>query len=850
MSSASLNNNGVRAPELLAPAGGPEAGYAALHYGADAIYLGLPRFSARGDASNFSMEDLVDITALAHSLNPRRRVYIALNTLVLQRETDALVDDLAAVAEAGADAAIVQDVGVLSIVRRHFPELRLHASTQMAVHNRPGAEMARELGCSRVTLARELTLDELVGIAAVPDLETEVFIHGALCYSYSGLCLFSSHIMGRSGNRGRCAYLCRDRYREGSGQRFVFSMKDLALPECLPDLRRIGVSALKIEGRMKSPLYVAATVKYYRALLDGSASPREADEMARDIKTIFSRPWTDLHVRSRRNRNVVEPDYVGHRGILVGKVQSVISGRTEEDRMRFKTSRPIEAHDGLQIDVPGLSRPYGFAVSKLRVKDGDSFVPVFEAPAGALIDVALPLEHPEFSAGAQISCSSSQEIKRRYRFEKPNPARLPGSHPVDFEINIDPDGIKAKACCRNALRLAAPGPAAENGGACAISASASVSGSLEPARNAANVDDVAAQAFTKLGGTRFAPGRIEVDNPGALFVPVSLLNQVRRRLIDELETKWREVWDDRRASVKSAVNSSPYHSIAVGCSEDPPEASPVVSSRITWSLKTDSAACLSAFESSDWQDTDDVIIEIPHGADSSLRPALEDLAGMVGIERIRLALPVIIRGWEMESAQKILMDLAAAGWRRWQAANPGAWKMLRATRGFDLEISADWPLYVMNRASAQQLTELGASSFTLSPEDGKENLRELTADFPGRAVAIVFQDTPLMISEACVMQRDACNNNGRCGAGVLRLESSFGEKIRVIRRGCRMIVINEKPFCLGGRIGELTVSGVTRLRADFLYREYSPGKARELWRRLRMNETVPETHTGNFDRGL
>ncbi len=575
-----------RAPELLAPAGGPEAGYAALHYGADAIYLGLPHFSARAEASNFSMEDLADITAFAHSSNPRRRVYITLNTLVLQREMDEVVDDLAAVAESGADAVIVQDLGVLGIVSRHFPELRLHASTQMAVHNRPGAEMARELGFSRVTLARELTLDELPGIADLPDLETEVFIHGALCYSYSGLCLFSSHIMGRSGNRGRCAYLCRDRYRDQSEQRFVFSMKDLALPEYIPELRRVGVSALKIEGRMKSPLYVAATVKYYRALLDGGASPREADEMVRDIKTIFSRPWTDLYLRSRRNRNVVEPDCVGHRGIVIGKVQCVIPDRTGEDRLRFKSSRPIEAHDGLQIDVPGLSRPYGFAVSNLRVRDGDSFVPVFEAPAGALVEVALSLEHPGIAPGTPISCSSSQEIKRRYRFEKPNRARLPGSRTVDFEIQIDSAGIKAGASCRNPCPSSDPIPVAEDDGACAIAASASVSGSFEPARNADNLDAAVEKAFAKLGGTRFTPGRIAINNPGALFVPVSLLNQLRRQLVDEIETKWREAWDDRKELAKAAINADSGHSVAAGFADVLHEAPLTISNscRISTSL--------------------------------------------------------------------------------------------------------------------------------------------------------------------------------------------------------------------------------------------------------------------------
>src|SRR5450759_3201397 len=168
--------------ELLAPAGGLEAGYAAIHYGADAIYLGLPRFSARAEAANFSFEDVAAITGYAHSRPVRRRVYVTVNTLIQERERDELVEALAAVAARGVDAVIVQDLGVYRILRRHFPELRLHASTQMAIHNRPGVELARELGFARVTLAHELTLEELADIAALPGIETEVFIHGALCY--------------------------------------------------------------------------------------------------------------------------------------------------------------------------------------------------------------------------------------------------------------------------------------------------------------------------------------------------------------------------------------------------------------------------------------------------------------------------------------------------------------------------------------------------------------------------------------------------------------------------------------------------------------------------------------------
>ncbi len=276
---------GPRSVELLAPAGGPDAAFAAFHFGADAIYLGLKKFSARAEAENFTLEELDEVTAYAHSLTPRRRVFVTINTLIRQDELSELIETLAALEDIGVDAVILQDLGVYRAMREFFPKLELHGSTQMAVHNRAGAEVLTQLGFHRVVLARELTFEEVNDITHSAGVETEVFIHGALCYSYSGLCLFSSQTLGRSGNRGKCAYSCRDSYdvadapmtlRDGSAvkrdpsQGFPFSMKDLALPDHLPALRASGVSCFKIEGRKKSPLYVATTTDYYRKLIDGT----------------------------------------------------------------------------------------------------------------------------------------------------------------------------------------------------------------------------------------------------------------------------------------------------------------------------------------------------------------------------------------------------------------------------------------------------------------------------------------------------------------------------------------------------------------------------------------------------
>ena len=266
--------------ELLAPAGNREAAFAAFHNGADAVYLGLKKFSARAEADNFAIEGVGEVAAFAHSLAPRRKVYAAVNTVIRDAEIPDLCDAIMELAETGVDALIVQDLGAARIAGRIAPGLRLHASTQAAIHTAAGVRRAAALGFSRVTLARELSIEEIRSIARGCETEIEVFIHGALCFSYSGLCLFSSLFRGRSGNRGRCAYPCRDSFQTEDGRSgFFFSMKDLGAGALARDLMDAGVASLKIEGRMKSPLYVAAVTDYYRRILDGKLSLEEAAEI-------------------------------------------------------------------------------------------------------------------------------------------------------------------------------------------------------------------------------------------------------------------------------------------------------------------------------------------------------------------------------------------------------------------------------------------------------------------------------------------------------------------------------------------------------------------------------------------
>lgn len=254
--------------ELLAPAGNAEAFYGAVHAGADAIYLGGNRFGARAYAENFSEDELVDCIRYAHLLG--RKVYLTVNTLVKESEFSELYEYLMPYYRAGLDGVIIQDMGVFAFIRDAFPQMELHGSTQMTITGEYGAEFLKKQGACRVVPARELSLEEIRRIKEVTGMEIECFIHGAMCYCYSGQCLFSSILGGRSGNRGRCAQPCRLPYTVGGNRRecYPLSLKDMCTIENIPELIDAGIDSFKIEGRMKKPEYAAGVTAVYRKYID------------------------------------------------------------------------------------------------------------------------------------------------------------------------------------------------------------------------------------------------------------------------------------------------------------------------------------------------------------------------------------------------------------------------------------------------------------------------------------------------------------------------------------------------------------------------------------------------------
>ena len=320
--------------ELLAPAGSPEALDAAIGEGADAVYLGLKDFNARLRSANFAYSQFE--SALRALRRMGKKIYVTVNTVFEQREADRMYQLLKYLENQQPDALIVQDFGVIAMARAEFPSLRLHASTQMNIASARGANALSRHGVSRVVLARELSLDELKSVKKETNLELEVFVHGALCVSVSGICLFSSFLGGKSANRGMCAQACRRQYHITDGSReesgYYFSPNDLQLLDRAPDLYEAGVKALKIEGRMKSASYVGAVVSAYRIVVDavltgGEEEIRQSIDKGREIlRNDFARAKTQYLFNSdEQNIDWLNPLQDGGTGINLGTIQKVKS---------------------------------------------------------------------------------------------------------------------------------------------------------------------------------------------------------------------------------------------------------------------------------------------------------------------------------------------------------------------------------------------------------------------------------------------------------------------------------------------------------------------------------------------
>ena len=750
--------------ELLAPAGDIEAGYAALYYGADAVYLGLQKFSARATATNFDEDNLNQFVGYAHSLG--RKVYAAINTVVQEKELTDLLLTLDICSRCHIDAVILQDLGVARIIREQYPELELHASTQMAVHNKEGALALQKLGFSRVVIARELSLREIKEIASIPNLEKEAFIHGALCFSYSGLCMFSSFESGRSANRGKCLYPCRANFDGESGEKHYFSMKDMAMQE---EVLKMPVTSLKIEGRKKTALYVAAVTDYYRHILDGSGADINKEE---NIKQIFSRPWTKFHIKGK-NKDVIDRDFVGHRGLQIGKIEQV-----QKSKIIFRTNHDIARYDGVQIDIPGQEKPFGFSVQSLRV-DGKN---VFEAKAGEVIEVLLPPQATKIQKGQAVYLASSTKVKGTYDYKKPKPNEYRQRLGIDVKVVVEKDKICAK--CGEYT--------------------AEVYGDFSPAVSINKTAQAVCNAFSKTGDTEFILDNLEIDNKQELFVPLSLLNELRRNLYSQIEVEYKYGKLDEVTNKIHHVKSQ-------------------------WVVKTDDVACLSKLNLDNLAEI--IVLLKPETKIDALRGLPKN--------KVRVALPAVCR--KSEDYQQIIKSLLGAGYKKWEIANYWGLSVL-PEKGIDL--SFDSSIYILNSQAMAMAKEMNVSKISFSVEDTESNLMVLNENAVLPTTLVVYQDVPLFISANCIRnnQCSQCNREDKW----INLKKD-GVKYQALSSNCQLMLFADKAYCLSSVADKIKAD---YYRADFCYKKYSADKVADIMNNLVNFHPVSNTQSANVERNV
>lgn len=476
--------------ENLAPAGNWDALRSAVAAGADAVYLGYAAYSARAGAGNFDEQQLRDAVRFAHLHHVR--VHVTVNTLIKDGEMAGVVDVLRMLSEIRVDAVLVQDLGVLRMARRCFPDLLIHASTQMAIHNATGVRFCRNQGMTRAVLARECSAAE-IALAAKEGIEIEVFGHGAQCVAVSGECLFSSVVGGRSGNRGRCAQPCRLLYTYRGKTAAWLSPRDVCMRDDLPELNKAGVASIKLEGRLKRPEYVATIANSYRNAIDAMDNGhfRKADEAEMTgLRQIFSRGgFMRGYAMGAEDAGVIDPARVSHGGVKIGRVEFAAGNMA-----RVRLERSLDDGDGLQI----------------RTAQGDAelIYAGHDTEAGQIAVVRL---RPDIrtKAGDEVYRLTSEK-----QLQWARSLAIPAI-PADMALIAYPGKPLALTMTDGESSVTVTGD------------------TVSPAQSRAMSEEDARRSLGKLSDTPFSLRTLTVQTAGA-FVPVSALNQLRREACQQL----------------------------------------------------------------------------------------------------------------------------------------------------------------------------------------------------------------------------------------------------------------------------------------------------------------------------
>jgi putative protease len=512
-----------RKPEIMSPAGYWPQLQAAIEAGADAVYFGLKHFSARAKVG-FSLAELPEVVQTLHKRGVRG--YITFNTLVFEHELRDAVATIAAIAEAGIDALIIQDVGVVRLAREVAPALELHASTQMSITNAEGVRLAQSLGIQRVTLARELSLKEIAAIIADTQCDLEMFVHGALCVAYSGQCFSSEAWGGRSANRGQCAQACRLPYelvvdgvlKDLADARYLLSPGDLTALDQVPEIVRMGVAALKIEGRYKDADYVALTTRAYRNAVDDARAgvPSTANPAEKLLlEQAYSRGLGPFFISGTNHQAVVRGRAPRHRGVLLGQVTKVQANAVLFEAAEANRLAPVKPGDGIVFDAADWRSP----------EEPEEGGRVYEVQPGLGGDTELrfgngAIDFDRIRAGDLVWRTHDPDVEREAR------AFTNASAPVRRQV-VD---VNVRAHENELLvmewRLAMRPD---------LNITVYSSVPLGGARRHAPSIEFLREQLGRLGNTAYVLGKVDLDIGGAPFMPASLLNQLRREAVEALQ---------------------------------------------------------------------------------------------------------------------------------------------------------------------------------------------------------------------------------------------------------------------------------------------------------------------------
>ncbi len=773
----------------MSPAGYWPQLEAAIEAGADAVYFGLKHFTARAKVG-FGLDELPDVMTTLHRRGVRG--YVTFNTLIFAHEIAEAARTLAAIAAADADAVIVQDIGIAQLSRQIAPDLEVHGSTQMSVTSAEGVDLARRFGASRVVLGRELSLAEIRQIVDATDCEIEMFVHGALCVSYSGQCFSSEAWGGRSANRGKCAQACRlpytllvdDAVRPLGDARYLLSPGDLYALHEVPQIIDLGVSAIKIEGRYKDSDYVALTTAAYRKAVDEAwaglpLSITPAEEL--QLEQVYSRGLGPFFVAGTNHQTVVDGRAPRHRGVQIAQVVEVRDDTVLVRPAAAHAIAPLKAGDGLVFDAADWRSP------EQREEGGRAYG----------VDVAEDgLLAVRFGAGA-IDTTRIRAGDLLWRTSDPDLAQAARPY-LDPDAPVSRQAVDVHVTAQVGETLVLQWSLAAH-----PHVTATVAGAvpLAPAqKNALSEDHLRAQ-LGRLGGTPYTLGALTLDLVGTPFVPASVLNDLRRAAVEQLVDR------QMRPRTQRVYDADTLVAAAMARSTRPaaPLAQPALHLLVRTPEQLDAAIGLRPAS-----------ITLDYLELYGLRPAVERVQA-AGID-VRVASPRVLK----PSEQRIVHFLKKLGC----AVLVRSGGLLEALRGDDApELLGDFSLNAANVLTAQALLDLGMQRITPTHDLNAAQVANLAAALGAdRVEVIAYHHLPVFHTEHCVFCRFLSRGTSYkdcghpCETHRVALRDDQGRAHPVMADvGCRNTVFGAEAQEASRHLAAWRAAGIVHYRLEFVH---------------------------------